>query len=488
MKKKIYIFLSLVLVAVSLIAQVNYSNQIAFNNQTAQRESGNVNIQMDVDISNLEIRNQHMVVLTPVLNSVDGVTQLNLPAIVVTGKTRGKALSRAINVAGKQLFTTQPHTIVTRKKATSQIIPYQVIVPLENWMRRATLTVKEEVRACADCPGCELGSSQRLLSERLLPEDFKPTYQLTYLTPEVEEVKQRSESHEARLNFKAGKADILPDFGNNAAELAKVDKIIRDVQNDKDLTITALSITGYASPEGNMRSNMDLSQRRANAFADYLSSKYNTSRNQFKVAWHGEDWVGLKKAVEASSIADKQEILNIINTVSNLDARDAPLRRLSKGSTYKTLLETYYPPLRRNEYTIAYVARPFDVNEAKAAINTRPQLLSLNEMFHVAQSYPKGSAKFKEVFDIAARMYPNNPVANMNAATVELEGGNVDGAIARLDKFKDLPQSWNNLAIALIHKQKYQEALSYLDKAAARGDATAKTNAEQLRRFLEDQK
>lgn len=488
MKKKIYIFLSLVLISVSLTAQVNYLNQIAFNNQTADRESGNVNIQMDVEVSNLNISNQHMVVLTPTLNSVDGVTKLDLPAIVVSGKTRSKAISRAINVGGKQLFAKEPFALVTRERGMQQVIPYNVTVPLEDWMRRATLTVNEEVRACADCPGCELGVGQQLLSERLLPEDFKPTYELIYITPEVEAVKQRSETHDARLNFKVGKADILPDFGNNASELAKVDRTIREVQNDKDLTITDLSITGFASPEGSVTSNMNLSQRRANAFADYLSSKYGMPKNQFKVSWKGEDWEGLRKAVEMSNLADKSAILSIISNVSNPDARDAELKKLSRGQTYQTLLNTFYPPLRRNEYTIAYIARPFDVNEAKAAMSTRPQLLSLNEMFHVAQTYPKGSAQFKEVFDVAARMYPNDPVANLNAATVELEGGNVDGAIARLEKFKDLPEAWNNLGYALVQKQRYEEALSYFDRAAERGDAVARENAVQLRRFLEDQR
>lgn len=486
--KKIYIIATLALIANLLNAQVNYLNQVSFTNLEASRESGNVNIKMDIDVSRLNIHNQHMLILTPVLNSVDGLTQFELPAVVVNGKTRNKALSRAINVGGEKVFAKEPHTVLAREKGVRQVIPYNVTVPLEDWMRRAQLVVKEVVKACSDCPGCELGVGQKLLSERLLPEEFKPTYQLTYITPEVEEVKRRSESHEARLNFQVGKADILSDFGSNASELTKVDRVIREVQNDKDLTITNLSIIGYASPEGSVTTNMNLSQRRANAFADYLSAKYGMSRSQFRVNWRGEDWDGLKKALEASNITDKESVLGIISRVDNPDARDIELRKLSKGTTYKTLLGTYYPPLRRNEYTIAYVARAFDVNEAKAAIKTRPQLLSLNEMFHVAQTYTKGSSDFKEVFDIAARMYPGDPVASINAATVELEGGSVDAALTRLERFKDRPDAWNNLGYALVQKQRFEEALSYFDRAAARGNATSKTNAEQLRRFLEDQK
>ncbi|MDO5522462.1 MAG: DUF3868 domain-containing protein [Bacteroidia bacterium] len=486
MNKRIYI-LSLLLISVLVVtAQQSYLSQINVQNQTAERRSGNLNLNMDFDLSNLKINNQHMLVLTPILNSVDGITKMELPPVVVNGRTRAKALSRLMNVGNKNPFPIEPQSIVVRRNGTEQGVGYGLSVPLEDWMRRATLTLREEVTAC--CSGCEAITSTRLLSDRLLPADFVPSYQISYVTPEPEPVKQRSESHAARFTYRVGRAELLPDFGNNAAELAKVNNVIREIQNDKDLTITNLTISGYASPEGSQKSNMDLSQRRANTFADYLATQYGMSKNQFKINWYGEDWDGLQKAVEASNIADKDAILNIIGTVPNVDARDAGLRKLSGGQTYKTLLETYYPPLRRNEYTIDYVARAFDVNEAKAAITTRPQLLSLNEMFHVAQTYPKGSAQFKEVFDIAARMYPNDAVANLNAATAELEGGGFDAALTRLERFKEMPEAWNNLGIALVQKQRYEEALSYFDRAAARGDSTAKTNAEQLRLFLEDQK
>ncbi len=486
MKKKLYILSILVISVLMVNAQQSYLSQITVQNQTADKQSGNLNLNMDFDLSNLRIDNQHMVILTPILNSVDGITKLELPPVVVNGKIRNKALSRLMNVGNKNPFSVKPQTILVRRNGIKQVVPYALTIPLEDWMRRATLTLREDVTAC--CSGCKPISTVRHLTDRLLPADFVPTYQITYVTPKAEPVKQRSESHAARFTYKVGRAELLPDFGNNASELAKVDNVIREIRNDKDLTIRSLTISGYASPEGSQKTNMDLSQRRANSFSDYLSTKYGMNKNQFRVNWYGEDWTGLQKAVESSSIADKDAILNIIKIVANVDARDVELKKLTKGQTYKTLLETYYPPLRRNEYTIDYVARPFDVNEAKAAIKTRPQLLSLNEMFHVAQTYPKGSADFKSVFDVAARMFPADPVANLNAATAELEGGSVDAALARLEKFKEMPEAWNNLGIALVQKQRYEEALSYFDRAAVKGDATAKTNAQQLRLFLEDQK
>ena len=102
--------------------------------------------------------------------------------------------------------------------------------------------------------------------------------------------------------------------------------------------------------------------------------------------------------------------------------RDARLIALDNRKTYNELLNDFYPPLRRNDYEVSFVSRPFNVDEAKVVIKTRPKLLSLNEMFLVAQTYEPASKEFKEVFDIAARLYPNEPIAILNSAAADIEG------------------------------------------------------------------
>ncbi|MCQ4921406.1 hypothetical protein NE700_22245, partial [Phocaeicola vulgatus] len=71
-------------------------------------------------------------------------------------------------------------------------------------------------------------------------------------------------------------------------------------------------------------------------------------------------------------------------------------------------------------YTVRYVVLGFDVVEAKLIIKLRAQLLSLQEMFLVAQTYEKGCDEFNEVFDVAVRRFPDDPTANINAAAIEL--------------------------------------------------------------------
>ena len=67
-------------------------------------------------------------------------------------------------------------------------------------------------------------------------------------------------------------------------------------------------------------------------------------------------------------------------------------------------------------------------------IKTRPQLLSQNEMFMVAQTYEPGSKEVTEVMEIAVRMFPDDPTANLNAACTRLNVGDAEGAKPYLDK------------------------------------------------------
>ncbi len=240
-----------------------------------------------------------------------------------------------------------------------------------------------------------------------------------------------------------------------------------------------------ASPEGGFEHNRKLAENRANSFADYLVTKFGIPRNKFTVDGMGEDWPGLRKAVALSSLADRQAVLDIIDKVSNPDARDGELLKLSGGDTYRTLLNNYYPALRRTEYSIAYVVRAFNVEEARQVIKKNPKLLSLNEMYLVAESYPSDSKEFREVFDIAVRLYPDSEIAIMNSAAADIESKNLDAAIERLKKIEDKPQSWNNLGVAYILKGDSEKAVDYFRKSADYKDPNGKANLEIIEKSID---
>lgn len=74
------------------------------------------------------------------------------------------------------------------------------------------------------------------------------------------------------------------------------------------------------------------------------------------------------------------------------------------------------------------------MEEAKELVYTDPRQLSLEEMYRVAQTYPTGSAQFNEVFRIAVRIFPHDPVSNLNAANAALLDKDADEARRYLQK------------------------------------------------------
>lgn len=472
----------LILSVCSLEAQEAYGEQIDATPHAVEKREGESRITMEVLLDRLEINKNHLLVLTPVISSLKSGETVELPPMVILGKLRDKMIRRPYTWKGKPVIDTKAAYRVVRKNGTPQTIVYEEVIPFEKWQQHARLWMKTEVMGCAEC---DLGEGEMPLLARIYAEPYQPVYKVSYITPEAEPVKQRSETYSAYFNYRQGRSELLPDFGNNAAELDKVDRVIREVQGDKDLTFTDIAINGYASPEGTYDYNMKLSEKRANTFADYLTRKYGMNRSQFKVNWHGEDWEGLRAAIEKEEFADKEVVLRIIDNVAIHDGREKRIMELSGGNTYRRMLEKLFPPLRRNDYTVGFIARAFNVDEAKRLVKTKPGLLSLNEMFLVAQTYPRESADFKELFEVAVRLFPHDPVSNINAAATDLERDDAQAAYRRLEKLKETPQAWNNLGVALAKLKRYDEAKQYFDRAAAQGDDTAKANADELRKLLE---
>ena len=298
--------------------------------------------------------------------------------------------------------------------------------------------------------------------------------------PEPEPVKTRSDRHTASFSYVVNRAELRRDFGTNASEFEKVDQVIEDIVSNPNYDITEFWIAGYASPEGNFDSNKSLAQNRANSFADYIVGEYNIDRSLFKIDGYGEDWMGLQALVEQSDMEQRQAILDIIQSVENPDARDQRIIRLDNGASYKFLLNELYPLLRRTEYAIAYTVRGFNVEEARQIIQTEPELLSLNEMYLVANSYEAKSENFNRVMAISAGIYPESEVAILNSAAARIEIGHYEEAIRLMETISKKDLMWNNLAVAYAHLGNINRAREMFRLAGLQGDENAAYNLEEL--------
>ena len=283
-----------------------------------------------------------------------------------------------------------------------------------------------------------------------------------------------------------GKYAILPDFRNNALELAKIDNTISTVVNDKNITLEGIILKGFASPEGSYKSNTVLAGNRVKALAEYIRKKHDFKPELFTLDNGSEDWEGLKAKVEADrSVPSREAVLAIINSNDEPDKKDARLAALDGGAPYRYVLKNIYPSLRRSDYRVAYQVRFFTVEEGREIIKTRPQNLSLNEMFLVANTYPVGSQEFIDVFETAVRMYPKDEIANINAATAALSRNDLISAercLNMVDSMKKLPEYSNAMGVLMLLKGEYEHAEEYLNVAYESGLKVAGYNLEELTR------
>lgn len=426
-----------------------------------------------------------MLVLTPAIITKDSTVYHFAPAVIV-GSKRYKAIERLL-AYDNPVFEQKPQILIKRKNRSSQTIKLSYSIPYEEWVEGADMYIYGDASGCVDCGYIQ---DKQLVANNIVPVPpsvFTPEYHVSYIIPEAG-IKERSETFIARINYVVNRYELLPDFKNNTAVLRNVDALIKELQNDPDLTITRHTVTGFSSPEGNFNANLTLSQNRAKSFMTYLQQRYNWNTMNISYEGKGEDWGGLREAIlNTPTIPYRNEIISIIDNISDITRRKRTLEALKGGSVYRMLLNEVYPSLRRNEFKVSYIARAFNVDEARRMIRTRPQLLNLNEMFLVANSYPKGSNEFKEVFDIAVRMFPDNHISKVNAAATEIEAGSVERGIEHLTGL-ETSEAWNNLGVAYAQRGDFSSARQYFQRAIQAKNADASHNLDQLNKKEKSQR
>lgn len=481
MKSIRYILFALSLpVAISMSAQKLAGSQVQIDNKTVTMSAdAQVMVGMDVTVpADMELTTNCKLALTPILVSKDNANNKVLPAIYVYGRIREVVDRRDKNLP-EDAFA-----VLRRDNGTAQTINYASRVPYEKWMNGADLKLMGEIHGCADC----LKEEDLAQVVPVLLERYAVQPAIAFVTPAVEAVKNRTEEGRAYLDFPVNKTTIYPEYRRNPQELAAIKRTIDVVKENDDTEITGISIHGYASPEGGYANNTRLAKGRAEALKNYVMKEYGLKASMFTINSTPEDWAGLRAYVEKNNVPLKDKILAIIdNDDTNYDVKENRIKTLDM-TVYRSLLKDCYPALRHSDYVVQYVVRAYtDINEIKEILKKRPQLLSLEEMFRVAQTYETGSEDFNEVFDVAVRMFPSDPTANINAAAMELQRGNLQQALRYLDRSDvSAGTTQNNWGVLHLLKGEWDKAEACFKKAQSLGIAEAETNLEELRKKRED--
>ena len=466
MKAKLFFSLLLSLYIIGVNAQRILNGQIEIKDLNIARNEGNLFLSMRMDVTALDVKSDEEIILTPALKSSEE-TFVNLPAVRINGRNRYYHHLRNDKLADEPYFY---------RTGKVDEIHYQAMTPYAEWMDNASVVMGEDLCGC--CSELLMNNDDLLTQLDMAPKVFEPLF--VYVQPEVETVKTRNVKGSAFIDFPVNQTVIYPEYRNNPSELKKIQQTIDVVKNDPDTKITAISIKGYASPEGSYANNTRLAKGRTEALKKYVQELYHFDPSIFTTAYEPEDWEGLERYVEASDLADKEGILDLIAGDEEPDRKDASIKR-RYPDTYAFLLKNCYPALRHSDYTVEYIVRSYtDVEEAKRIMKTAPGKLSLQEFYTIANTYESGTPAYNEVFETAVRMYPDDETANLNAANVAMNKRDLTAARNYLEKAGTGKEAEYARGVLAAPEGNYAEAQTHLQQAKAMGVSEADNCLKQI--------
>lgn len=422
---------------------------------TTNREGRFLNVAIDMNLKDLDVPSNRAVLLTPRL--VNETDSLDLPSVGIYGRRRYYYYVRngMGNISGE-------NERVYRASEKPDSVAYSNLAEYEAWMDGATLKFHRSDWGCCHDMLAEYDGIVGSCHEAFFPP-------LLFVQPKAEIEKIRSLSGSAYIDFPVDQTVIYHDYHNNTAELGKIEGTIDSVRNDKDVTITQVWLKGYASPESPYKHNTGLAIGRTSALKAHIKQLFHFDDGIIDTDYEPENWEGLRRYVGRSNLDHREEILAIIDTDMDPDAKEAKIKR-SYPVEYQFLLQNCYPYLRRTDYLIRYKIRTFyDVDEIKRVMAEQPQKLSQNEFYLVAQEYEPGTPEFTEVFETAVHIFPNDEIANLNAANSAVRRDDFAAAHRYLDKAGDSVEALYARGALAIRENDYDTARRYLSEAKEMG-------------------
>ncbi len=301
--------------------------------------------------------------------------------------------------------------------------------------------------------------------------------------------------------FAMNQSQVRPSEMNNETVKAMKAAVTANVANPASrTTYTGMNVSAYASPDGELTLNTELAEDRAKASIKSMMGMFKEKKMKvdtaskdafYKKVTTAEDWDGFKKAMEASSIADKDLILRVLTMYPDGETREKEIKNLSK--TYTEVADKILPKLRRSVLTLNMQVTGLSDEEITALVSSKPDSLKIEEILYAAtlttdintklDIYKKAETKYgsdwrtsnnvgmiylmqnklndaEAQFKKADALSANNPVIKNNMGIVARWKGDRKGAMELYKQAGSSPEVSYNMGIIEIQNGNYAAAVS----------------------------
>jgi len=211
--------------------------------------------------------------------------------------------------------------------------------------------------------------------------------------------------------------------------------------------IKSIAINAWASPEGELTLNQELSADRGKTANKWFVEKIKKMIKDKKftgaakaeelvvaVNSKGEDFDGFMKALNASGIAQKQTIANVIQSQESKAEREKSIKDMT---VIYAEIENMLSVLRRAEFVVECYLPKKSKEEIIQLSTTAPDKLDNKELLYSATLTEDVATKYT-IYKSATTIYPNDWKGFANAGMCAMKLGKLDEAKTYLDKANQL--------------------------------------------------
>lgn len=310
-----------------------------------------------------------------------------------------------------------------------------------------------------------------IITPYLVNKDFR----VIYAKDEFRRVTE--ESFFAQINYDKGKS-IVKSTELKDADIKAYSTWLAAAQSNPKIAIKSINLTGYASPEGEVGKNDNLSNERAEAGKKATMDLAKAAKNEaaqgevYNLAGKGEDYEGFKRELEKSEMNEDEKnlVIRVLEMHKDPETRETEMRNMGKTFTY--LDKNIFPLLRRSEISTVYDLTGYSDEELKAVSTATPDSLTLEELLFTATLTDDLNEKLR-LYQVAAKNYADDYRTHNNVGAVLYQQNKLSEAKAQFEKangIKDNAISKNNLAAIAGVEGDREKAKSLLGQASGAGE------------------
>jgi tetratricopeptide (TPR) repeat protein len=275
----------------------------------------------------------------------------------------------------------------------------------------------------------------------------------------------------ADIHYDINKADINSKE-LKAEDIALLKEYIKSVSADPNRKLKSTEVSSYASPDGSMKINAPLSEKRGKTADKFIKKEFEKveaakAEGFFNEKTTPEDWDGFKSEVEKSTIQDKDLILRVLSMYSDPDVREKEIKNMS--AAFAALKTDILPKLRRSKMAVNVDLVGRTDEQILAQMKADPKVLSLEEMLR-AGSLTKDADEQVKFYQATEASFPADIRAKNNLGCALLDLGKTDEATAAFEKAKAIQNNdvvKNNLGFCSLVKGDMAKAEEYFNSMTA---------------------